>query len=51
MATTIKFKTLNGKDFTFPKEIYYILKEGFNRVNQKLDCPFVITGAELPLLP
>jgi hypothetical protein len=45
MAVVKRLKTLDGKDFTIPKEVYYILKEGLNRVNQKLDCPFIITGS------
>lgn len=45
MATTIKLKTLEGKPYTIPRIIYNVFKEGFNRVEQKFDFPFIITGS------
>lgn len=43
--TVIKLKTISGKYYSLPKQMYYILKECKNRVNHNLDAPIIITGS------
>lgn len=45
IANNIKLETLDGLEYKFPENMYYVLKEAVNRSSQKLDNVIIYTGA------
>jgi len=44
VSSNITLKSLEGVEYKFPKNIYWVLKETINRASQKLDNVIVYTG-------